>query len=353
MDNILRKTIRDEIAAALSGQSSIAGQSSVSGQLSSSKGMKREQRLGSLLSKIRGRKENKATKKTKRLQLKYERFSDELQRSVVVKSRDGGGVRFLDVCTEEPVYFKDIEENAKALFFDKDGTKNGFGEEKFDCLTEISTITGEAMDENEDLWCFLKRKGLCLSKCIFFLRSTYVPMEPYVQEEVESFLNSGIKRSICQVCSCTFDGETCLICEQNDAYAESLMNDSSGGLSNVGDVSTSYFEPPTAAFQPSNVDIPENLNSPLLEDEEISHSEIQRPSPQELRQIRINNIVPSDSPRELVLKLKRNNIRADLIDQFKIHEVSRIFNNLIVFIVEELCLLFYSVKNLLTHSYFN
>ena len=63
MDNILRKTIRDEIAAALSGQpsvaglssitgqSSVAGQSSVTGQ-SSSKGMKREQRLGSLLSKI-------------------------------------------------------------------------------------------------------------------------------------------------------------------------------------------------------------------------------------------------------------------------------------------------------------
>ena len=44
-------------------------------------------------------------------------------------------------------------------------------EDKINRLIELVSMSGQNLKEEDDLWEFLKQKGLCVSKKIFVLRS--------------------------------------------------------------------------------------------------------------------------------------------------------------------------------------
>lgn len=306
MDNALRRTIRKEIADFMNGQSlsnqhseldqpstSVPSANNQPQSVSQPKGLKREQRLTSLLSRIRGHKDGKEAKKTKKLCIKYERFDEEQQVFVNVRTKDGGGIRYIDLPVNEAVPFRSVEQDAISFFFDNKSC-NSFYENLSDCLFNIVSVAGEIMDPEESVWSFLKRKGLCLSKSVFILQSTHVILPPITWNLEEPNVASnlgGEKRSLCQVCSCTYLGDTCITCEQNEAYDRSLLNDAP----------STFLQ--TEALMAFNDD----------------SDEITRPSPQELRQIRLDNF--SVASRQLVVKVKRSHLKGDLMMQFKTLEV--------------------------------
>ena len=269
--------------------------------------------------------------------MKYDRFCEEHNEFRCVRSKDGGGIRFIDVNTEELVTFKKLKRLAISLYFDRVNDTNHFEEQIFDCLTHVASITGDIMDEDENLWSYIARKGICLSKTVFFLQSTYVdpslppsvfdatpqeqmplldfssqPSNPLIyssdpfssnstmpgtsqtplqttsmstlidpvlstssslQYSSSSSIASRGTRMICHVCSCTYQGDFCLVCQQNFEFDSSLLADS-------------------LTRQDAN---DEDVNGNQYED--IS---IQRPSFEELRQIRINNLAPTNNNRETV-----------------------------------------------------
>ena len=94
-----------------------------------------------------------------------------------------------------------------------------------------------------------------------------------LQYSSSSSIASRGTRMICHVCSCTYQGDFCLVCQQNFEFDSSLLADS-------------------LTRQDAN---DEDVNGNQYED--IS---IQRPSFEELRQIRINNLAPTNNNRETV-----------------------------------------------------
>jgi len=101
---------------------------------------------------------------------------------------------------------------------------------------------------DEDLWKYLKDKGMSLSRSVFILQSNFdaddeelphvlKPNSSYFEQNNER-LNIGFdlstepssdsfKRKLCQVCHCTYEGDYCIICQQNLEFSESLIKDSS------------------------------------------------------------------------------------------------------------------------------
>ena len=44
-------------------------------------------------------------------------------------------------------------------------------EDKINCFIELVSMSGQNLNEEDNLWEFLKQKGLCVSKKIFVLQS--------------------------------------------------------------------------------------------------------------------------------------------------------------------------------------
>ena len=125
---------------------------------------KTDRRLSGLLSRIRSETPSKTnhSRKIKKLQVKYERFDSILEQYKTVRQRDGGGIRYIDVQTSTVVTFKEIRETATHLYFDHDPSQNSFMEDKINCVIELVSMSGQNLKDEDDLWEFLKRKGLCV-----------------------------------------------------------------------------------------------------------------------------------------------------------------------------------------------
>lgn len=247
MDNVLRRQIREEVEAAFKERDD---KKEPSNGEEKPTGKKTEQRLGSLLTKIR----NYATKttakktpttKTKKLHVKYERFDPEFNEFKMVKTKEGGGSRFLEVICPQPISFDDIKWNAVNLFFNKD-SRNFFMEEVVDCSFSLVTVTGEKLI-CQDLWEYLHHNGLTISKTVFILRSEleksdHLPsalsfenpispsnlfddLLPESRINVSTTDSNGTKRKICHTCFRTYYEDECLSCQQNIEYMQSLMAD--------------------------------------------------------------------------------------------------------------------------------
>ena len=141
--------------------------------------------------------------------------------------KDGGGIRYIDVETSTLVTFKEIRETVTHFYFDHDASQNSFMEDKINCVIELVSMWGPNLKHKEDLWEFLKRKALCVSKTFFVLRSKYINFEnddqdlPEInsyftktatslfranQEEEEKPVGTSLKRKVCQTCCHTYQG---------------------------------------------------------------------------------------------------------------------------------------------------
>ena len=169
------------------------------------------------------------------LQVKYERFDPILERYKTVRLKDGGGIRYIDVETFTVVTFKEIHETATRLYFDYDASQNSFTEDKIIWVIELVSISGQNLKDEDDLWEFLKRKGLCVSKTFFVLRPKCINFENDDQDlpEINSFftkatttlfraneeeevgrklVGTSVKRKVCQTCCHIYQGNECIIC---------------------------------------------------------------------------------------------------------------------------------------------
>ena len=194
------------------------------------------------------------TQKVKKLQLKYERYDhiNEVFKNVRVK--DGGGPRFIDVICNQPITFREIRVKGEELYFDVNNC-NKFNEKNTDCLIHIYNVADESLDENENLWKHIPRKCIFLSKSAFTIKSKLLFTDALFEETIEvgggnvnnmlmdtnfasafsiSQINAGTKlpvfqppavRAICQTRPCTYIGETCIYCEQNQISKRGLRQD--------------------------------------------------------------------------------------------------------------------------------
>ena len=123
------------------------------------------------------------------------------------------------------------------LYFDVSNC-NKFNEKNTDCLIHVYNAADERLDENENLWTYIQRKCVFLSKTAFIIKSKLLFTDVSFEETIEvrggnansmlmntnfasafsfSQINAGTMlpvsqpppvRTICQNCHCTYIGET-------------------------------------------------------------------------------------------------------------------------------------------------
>ena len=140
--------------------------------------------------------------------------------------KDDGGIRYIDVETSTFVTFKEIHETATHLYFDHDASQNSFMEAKINCVIELVSISGQNLKDEDDVWEFLKRKALCVSKTFFvqskcinfksgdqdlpkinsYFTKTTTSLFGANQEEEEKQVGTSGKRKVCQTYCHTYQG---------------------------------------------------------------------------------------------------------------------------------------------------
>ena len=211
-------------------------------------------RLSGLLNRIRNHSSNSSNKKCKivkehRIQVRWCHYDERKKEFITVRQKNGGGNRFIPNTDEEPIKLESLTEKARALFF-PDG-KNNFAGRVQEMNTWICNASGVAIFDFPDEGTvddYLKKNGLYPSSTYLFLRtqprhlsgdefqsSEAIGAESLsASEETSSVAFSTVvgctstasERKVCKVCGCSFkNGETCLRCEQNHEYQQSLLAD--------------------------------------------------------------------------------------------------------------------------------
>lgn len=210
-----------------------------------------------LLNRMRNKSGNSSNKKRRivkehRIQVRWSHYDEKKKEFITVRQKNGGGNRFIPYTDEEPLTgcrLETLTEKACALFF-PDG-KNYFSGHIQEMNTWICNASGVAIfyfpDEGtvDD---YLKRNGLYPSSTYIYLRTQprcllgdeFESNEPTraeslpTSEEGSSVAISMVlrptsttsDREVCKVCGCSFtNGETCIRCEQNQEYKQSLVAD--------------------------------------------------------------------------------------------------------------------------------
>ena len=332
MNNVLGETIRPEIKAILGDKES----RNEAPKTETKKCKKKtDKRLSGLLSRIRLETSSKINhpRKIKKLLVKYERSDPILEQYQTVRLKDSGGIRYTDVETFTIVTFKEIRETATHLYFDYDASQNSFMEDKINCVIEMVSMSGQNLKDEDDLWEFLKRKRLCVSKTFFVLRSKCINFEnddqdlPEInsyftktttslfganQEEEEKPVGTSLKRKVCQTCCHTYQGNECIICVQNPEFKGSLEVDLNNLLSNnVAEFSQQLLDIPEAGFP----------------NESVQDKDVRGPTIDELREIRVASFTEK---KEVSIKLNRMAVKNDLIKAFQYIKVSQIWKIFVI-----------------------
>ncbi|XP_057296222.1 uncharacterized protein LOC130625171 [Hydractinia symbiolongicarpus] len=191
-------------------------------------------------------------RKIKKVQVKWERYNPSREGYKIVKQKDGGGYRFIKVKVGTPLNFEELKYKALKLYFDQNDC-NSYMEAESECMKSLCGPNGETLDEDEDLWAYIERKGLFLSKCWFVLstksvaydhdneyeeagQETFNKQNDYVETFTENFCHAITepkeisRRRICSVCHCSYIGNQCIICIQNNEYSASCIADSNLNL---------------------------------------------------------------------------------------------------------------------------
>ena len=260
MDAIIRQTVREEMRRSASLVPERVASSEVESSDSAATGQSRSfssrtvNRLTGLLNRIRNHGNNSSNKKRKivkehRIQVRWSHYDERKKEFSTVRQKNGGGNRFIPYTDEEPLKLENLTEKARALFF-PDG-ENKFAGRIQEMNTWICNASGVAVFDFPDggtVDDYLKKNGLYPSSTYFFLRTQprhlsgdeFESIEPTVaeslptSEERSSVAFSTVfgptsttsDREVCKVCGCSFkNGETCLRCEQNHEYQQSLLAD--------------------------------------------------------------------------------------------------------------------------------
>jgi len=170
-----------------------------------------------LLTRIREKSSNSSGKKLKPklLHLRWERFDPEKEKYCLVKQNEGGGHRFVEVIPKNPVSFEEIKEKATGLYFDCQG-KNYFQEDNNHCIITICEMSGNDLDLKEDVWKYLERKGLFLSKTHFILQSKDFNYIDDISDDEDTSISNikdnigldlahSVFPNICEFCCCTLE----------------------------------------------------------------------------------------------------------------------------------------------------
>ena len=260
MDAIIRQTVREEMRRSASLVSERAASSEVESSDSSATGPSRSfssrtvNRLSGLLNRIRNHGSKSSNKKRKivkehRIQVRWSHYDERKKEFSTVRQKNGGGNRFIPYTDEEPLTLETLTEKARALFF-PDG-ENNFAGGIQEMNTWICNASGVAVFDFPDEGTvddYLKKNGLYPSATYFFLRTQprhlsgdeFESSEPTGAESLPTSeerysvafstvlgpTSTASDREVCKVCGCSFkNGETCLRCEQNQEYQQSLLAD--------------------------------------------------------------------------------------------------------------------------------
>ena len=264
MDAIIRQTVREEIRRSASLVSERAASSEVESSDSAATGPSRSfssrtvNRLTGLLNRIRNHGSNSSNKKRKivkehRIQVRWSHYDERKKEFSTVRQKNGGGNRFIPYTDEEPLKLETLTEKARALFF-PDG-ENNFAGRIQEMNTWICNASGVAVFDFPDEGTvddYLKKNGLYPSSTYFFLRTqprhlsgdefesseptgaeSLATSEEFVEERSSVAFSTVLgptsttsDREVCKACGCSFkNGETCLRCEQNHEYQQSLLAD--------------------------------------------------------------------------------------------------------------------------------
>ena len=162
----------------------------------------------------------------------------------------------------------------------------------------------------------MKRKGLCVSKTFFELRSKCINFEnddqdlpeinSYFTKTTTSLFGANQEKEVCQTCCHTYQENECIICVQNSEFNRSLEVDLNNLLSNnATELSQQLLDIPEAGFP----------------NESVRDVDVRPPTIDELRQIRVANFTEK---KEVSIKPDRMTIKNDLIKAFQDNKVSQI-----------------------------
>ena len=175
--------------------------------------------------------------------MRWPHYDERKKEFSTVRQKNGGGNRFVPYTDKEPLK---LETRTRTLFF-PDG-ENNFAGRIQETNTWICNTSGVAVFDFPDdrtIDDYLKKNGLYPSSTYFFLctqprhlsedefessETTRAESLP-TSEERSSIAFSAVlgptstasDREVCKVCGCSFkNGETCLRCEQNREYQQSI-----------------------------------------------------------------------------------------------------------------------------------
>ena len=287
MDSIIRQAVREELRRSSSSRPETASstnqddqgrsenESGAAGSSRSSFSSRTVGRLSGLLNRMRkgGGKESSSKKrkvvKEHRIQVRWLHYDPPKKAFVPVRQKNGGGNRFIAYTNDDPPSLEEIMEKASALFFP--GGKSVFAGHLDEMNRWICDTTGVAIFDFleggggtvED---YLKSNGLYPSSTYFYLRtqprhlsndefedSQGIPpmkLESAPTASTATHSTKDVAREVCKTCSCTYEkGQTCIRCEQNPEYEESLRADSVANtpteIENLSDELSSNIQPPS------------------------------------------------------------------------------------------------------------
>ena len=299
MDAIIKQAVQEEInrradtsSNVSSAQHEVNERSTADQVFSASRAREKRttSRLTNLLQRVRnGGKSNKRACKEHRLQVRWLHYNRNEKSFLPVKTKNGGGKRFIVYNDADPLSLEAIKNKGAALFF-PNGTSKFAGNLKDMAVvvcdttqTAIFDFPGGGMVED-----YLNANGLYPSVTHFFIRTQAVQdiVEEFeddddilsshsdcsrqniyseestpnntsnrnhqvqssdslwqpgseestqknnIQSDNRSSSCQGLRsseaaRSMCDVCNCTYiSGQSCLRCQQNDEYYASLASDS-------------------------------------------------------------------------------------------------------------------------------
>ena len=152
----------------------------------------------------------------------------------LVSNKNGGGPRFVTIKKGEDGRFASIKERALGFYFNGIDDTNTYNEGRYEVNSSMVDATMKRMDDDDKIGEYLARNGLFSSRVYFYLLTCppsdgedlmFHAITTPEGSQNSSPLNSPIKRKLCEVCSHTYTGNVCLVCEQNYALKLSLEKD--------------------------------------------------------------------------------------------------------------------------------
>ena len=200
-------------------------------------------RMSDLVHRIRSRSQSSTSSGSKTKKRKMERVKEHLIQVrwshwnkakcefMPVKQKNGGGNRYI-VYTDPPsILLGELKQKAIDLFFPSGKNKYGGSADILSfTLCDATQAPIHEFPWDGTLSDYLKENGLYASTTYFYLRSKQKDISEYangnVNDDSDSQSESASNRVICDVCKCTYEeGDTCIRCEQNTEYEQSLIAD--------------------------------------------------------------------------------------------------------------------------------